>query len=366
MITGRAAGSSIARRWAAHLENIWWYPPQGALSIWVILLMPLSGLYRAAAAVDRMLGRRMAARERSLVRDGVPTIVVGNWVVGGAGKTPTTLSLIEHLKAAGWRPGVISRGYGGHATSCTRVDPLRSMAEEIGDEPLLIARRAQVPVVVGRNRRLARAMLLAQDAQVNIVVSDDGLQHHRLWRDIEIAVVDERGAGNGHCLPAGPLREPLPRRLGDRTLVLFSAGVASLCLPGDVALRHLGGVQSLSDWRRSAPWASDCGWTALRGRTVQAAAGIAVPDRFFEALRQQGLQLSETHALPDHYPWIDLPWTGDAQDVVVTEKDAVKLCSSTVADGPTRIWVARLDLKLPVEFTNSLDARLAALRTGTT
>lgn len=366
MITGRAAGSGFARCWAAKLESNWWCPSQGAPSVWAILLLPLSGLYRAAAAVDRMLGRWTAARERSLARDGVPTIVVGNWVVGGAGKTPTTLSLIEHLKAAGWRPGVISRGYGGHATACTRVDPWRSMAEEIGDEPLLIARRAQVPVVVGRNRRLARAMLLAQDARVNIVVADDGLQHHRLWRDIEIAVVDERGAGNGHCLPAGPLREPLPRTLGDKTLVLFSAGVASLCLPGDVAVRHLGGVQSLSDWQRSAPWASDGGWTSLRGRFVQAAAGIAVPDRFFEALRQQGLQLSATHALPDHYPWIDLPWTADVEDVVVTEKDAVKLCGSTVADGPTRIWVARLDLMLPLTFTQSLDARLAALQTGTT
>lgn len=365
MIAGRPVGSPETKWWVARLESIWWRPLHGFGSIWLFALWPLSWIYRALAAVDRTLGRWIASRERGLRKDRVPTIVVGNWVLGGAGKTPTTLSLLEHLKTAGWRPGVVSRGYGGQASGSVRVDPVRTTATEVGDEPLLIARRGQVPVVVGRNRRQARALLLAQEPQVNIVVADDGLQHHRLWRDLEIAVVDERGAGNGYCLPAGPLREPLPRRLGDRTMVLYSAGLASLSLPGAVAVRRLSGVQSLREWQQSTPLLAEGGWPSVLGRAVHAAAGIAVPDRFFAGLRQQGLQLAETYALPDHDPWTEVPWPADTEDVVVTEKDAVKLLGSAAASGRTRIWVARLDLSLPPAFTNSLDARLAALQAGT-
>jgi len=361
MIPVALADETTARPWRSALESVWWRRGAGHLEGWALLLAPLSWLYRALAAVDRALGRRIAQRAQRLAKDRTPTIVVGNWVVGGAGKTPTTLALLAHLKAAGWRPGVVSRGYAGQARGTRVVDPQRSLGTEVGDEPLLIARRERVPVVVGPDRRLARDLLLMSEPGVNIVVADDGLQHHRLWRDLEIAVVDERGAGNGRCLPAGPLREPLPRVLGDRTLLLYSGGVASLALPGEVAVRRLSGVQSLSDWQQDAPLGPEAGWRSLQGRSLHAAAGIAVPERFFASLRSLGLHLAKTYALPDHHHWAQVPWPHDTGDVLVTEKDAVKLAGSSAAMEGTRIWVVRLDLVLPPAFTKSLDARLSAL-----
>jgi tetraacyldisaccharide 4'-kinase len=292
----------------------------------------------------------------------VPTVVVGNWVVGGAGKTPTTLALLAHLQDRGWKPGVVSRGYARSGQTVQRVDPLVHSAQEVGDEPLLMARRSGVPVVVGHDRRRAREWLLHTAPEVDIVLADDGLQHHRLCRDLEVVVVDERGAGNGWCLPAGPLREPLPQRLSERTLVLYSGGSAVLKLPGYRAQRQLAGVQRLQDWLQTRPRAPDGGWSELRGLAVHAAAGIGVPERFFNALRQQGLSLVHTHALPDHDTWDDAPWPADVGDVIVTEKDAVKLTAAHVADSTTRVWVARLDLVLPTEFVAELDRRLQSLR----
>ncbi len=325
---------------------------------WAALLLPLSWLYRAAFILHRAWARREAAHHHAQETQPVPTLVVGNWVVGGAGKTPTALAVLAHLKDRGWHPGVVSRGYGRRNTDTAVVDPQRSSASDVGDEPLLVARRARVPVVVGRDRRAARALLLQEHPRVDIVVADDGLQHHRLWRDLEIVVVDERGAGNGQCLPAGPLREPLPHRLGAGTLVLYSAGVASLGLPGEVAQRRLSGVQTLQAWHCGEPLAPDGGWAALRGRPLHAAAGIAVPERFFESLRQQGLELAATHALADHASWADTPWPSGATDAVVTEKDAVKLAAGPAAWGGTQVWVARLDLELPARFKRALDAGL--------
>jgi len=322
------------------------------------LLLALSWVYRAAIACDRMWGWRTARPVPSLDGRRVPTLVVGNWVVGGAGKTPATLAILAHLQASGWTPGVISRGYGRRGRDGAWVDPHGSEASEVGDEPILIARRAGVPVVVGRDRHLARTLLLQQAPEVDIVVADDGLQHHRLWRDLEVVVVDERGAGNGQCLPAGPLREPLPQRLHDRTLVLYSAGVATLSLPGHRAQRQLSGVQRLEDWSQGQPLAPGGGWGELHHRSLHAAAGIAVPERFFAALRAQGLDLRATHALPDHDPWLQVPWPAGTTDVVVTEKDAVKLLRQGARLSPTRVWVARLDLCLPPDFKHSLDQRL--------
>lgn len=324
------------------------------------LLRALSWLYRTAAAVNKALGRRNAARHHAQAQKRVPTVVVGNWVVGGAGKTPTTLAVLEHLKATGWRPGVVSRGYGRSGGGCRLVDPTRSDAHEVGDEPMLIARRAQVPVMVGRDRQRALQALLASQPQVNIVVSDDGLQHHRLWRDVEIAVVDERGVGNGLCLPAGPLRETLPRHLNPNTLVLYSAGVASLGLVGHVAQRRLAGVQTLQGWMQGEPVPPGGGWEALVGRPVFAAAGIAVPERFFTALRGHGVEVARSYPMPDHADWTEPPWPSTASDAVVTEKDAVKLAEEPFSRGPTQVWVARLDLELPPDFKDALDALLGS------
>lgn len=357
------------------LGALWWRPPKlgGTLGIWV--LAPLSWAYRALAAAHRRLTRapapptplqRRATPEPAdaAAHAPVPTIVVGNWVVGGAGKTPTTLALLAHLQKAGWTPGVVSRGYGRRSGQTLLVDPLRSHAQDVGDEPLLLARRAGVRVVVGRDRRRAREHLLQSCPEVNVVVADDGLQHHRLWRDLEVVVVDERGAGNGWCIPAGPLREPLPPTLPPKTLLLYSAGVATLGLPGFLAQRHLAGIQTLQDWLAGQPCPADGGWEAVRGLQMQAAAAIAVPERFFESLRQHGIALAQTHALPDHDPWNALPWDASVREVIITEKDAVKLTDLALHPTSTRVWVARLDLCLPADFTMALDQRLQAIRTG--
>lgn len=367
MIAPRSSQQSLMHRLGRALQAHWWSPvsrrpPHQAWQMWV--LAPLAGMYRALYAVHRAWAIRTHAPWTPAQGRDVPTVVVGNWVVGGAGKTPTTLALLRHLQKQGWTPGVISRGFGSEVSAVTLVRADTSVAHEVGDEPLLMARTAQVPVAVGRDRCAARRHLLEQHAEVDIVVADDGLQHHRLSRDLQVVVVDERGAGNGWCLPAGPLREPIPTQLPPNTWVLYSGGEPTLALPGYRGQRRLTCVQSLQDWQAGAAPGADGGWGALQGLTLHAAAGIAVPQRFFDLLEARGLNLAATYALPDHDAWTHAPWPTGTADAVITEKDAVKLLARPHA-GPqseTRVWVARLDLHLPPEFLASVDARLQALR----
>ena len=336
------------------LERSWWRSRPDALAR---LLQPLSWVYRLLVWIHRGVGRRQAAVS---VRPAgsPPVVVVGNWIVGGAGKTPTTLAVLAHLRSRGWTPGVISRGHGARADHPRLVDPQRATASDVGDEPLLIARRAQVPVCVGRDRCRARDLLLRDHPEVDIVVADDGLQHHRLHRDLEVIVVDERGAGNGLCLPAGPLRQPLPTAVPLSALVLYPGGKASLPHVGHLANRVLEGVVSLQEWQSGSQPASDGGWHALQGRLVHAVAGVAAPGRFFEQLRRLGMEVHGS-ALPDHDPMHTCPWPQDARDVVMTEKDAVK--AARWDDGQTRLWVARLDLVPHDSFWHEFDRRLEAL-----
>ena len=219
-----------------------------------------------------------------------------------------------------------------------RATPVRSC----GDEPLLLHLRGRVPVVVGRDRPAAARALLAAHSQVDIIVSDDGLQHRRLGRDAQLIVFDERGAGNGWLLPAGPLREPLAAEVPARSAVLYNAPRATTAWPGGVARRGIGGALSLAAWRAGEA-ATEANLAALRGRRVLAAAGIARPQRFFAMLRERGLAIDEL-ALPDHFAFERLPWPPHTPDVIVTEKDAVKLAADTAA-GSTRVWVATLDFR---------------------
>lgn len=353
---------------AAALQAHWWSPPGTPKPWWAWPLLGASVLYRSAARIHRAA---TAARGSNpgVHPSTVPTVVVGNWVVGGAGKTPTTLALIAHLRQAGWNPGVVSRGYGRNDDAPCMVQVARHTAQEVGDEPLLIARSGQVPVAVGRDRVAARQLLLNEHPEVDLVIADDGLQHHRLHRDLSVVVVDERGAGNGWCLPAGPLREPIPSRLDSRTLLVYSGGAPTLPLTGHVAQRQLTGIQTLEDWAAGRAMPADGGWSALQGLEVQAAAGIAVPDRFFQLLRAKGLPLAATHALPDHAPWDQDPWPPHTANVIVTEKDAVKLVRRAHqpprphASSPTRVWVARLDLALPAACLSAVDQVLEGLAT---
>lgn len=317
------------------------------------LLLPLAAVFGVLVRLRRWLHARGLLRTESLP---VPVVVVGNLIAGGAGKTPTVAAIVALLRRAGRRPGIIARGYGRRDDGApwVEVTPDTSPADS-GDEPLLLRLRLGVPVVVGRDRVAAARALLAAHPEVDVLVSDDGLQHLRLPRRVQVVVFDERGVGNGWLLPAGPLREPLPRRLPVHTRVLYNAPAPTTGLPGAIASRGLRGVVSLADWWAGRP-ASAAALQALATRPLVAAAGLAHPQRFFEMLRAAGLPSIEALPLPDHFDFAALPWLADTPDVVVTEKDAVKLPPGRV--GSTRVWVAPLDFALGDTFERDLLALL--------
>lgn len=330
-------------------------------------LWPLSQVYRALAALDRARYRWGWA---PIHRPPVPVVVIGNWIVGGAGKTPTLLLVLELLAQWGWRAGVVSRGYGRQSEG-VQLAHATSSAHDLGDEPLLIHRRSGVPLAVAERRAEAAQALLAAHPEVQVIVSDDGLQHHGLARDLSVLVFDARGLGNGWLLPAGPLRQdrdvpPLPGSAGTQ-LRLYTDGVASTPWPGHLAQRQLSAAWPLADW-----WSGRASGrrplAALAQATQQAtagaghwwaAAGLAQPERFFAMLSAAGIQA--THLpLPDHAPFDPLPWPATATDVLVTEKDAIKLRPEALPPGQ-RVWVLPLDLQAPPEFELALGKALAAL-----
>lgn len=331
------------------------------------LLWPLSQVYRALSGGRRWLYTLGILRTERLP---VPVIVVGNVVVGGAGKTPTVLALLDHLKSRGWTPGVISRGHGrqGHETREVLAD---TTAEEGGDEPTLIRRSSGVPVFVARQRVRAARALLATHPEVNVLLCDDGLQHFALGRDIAIAVFDDRRTGNGWLLPAGMLREPWPPEAGSARwphLVLRQRR-ESTGEPGSLALPM--GVPAFWAPRRLAdevlgPHGERCALTALQGQPLTAVAGIARPEVFFEMLRERGLSLIRTVALPDHAGpahFRDLLSTMTGT-LLCTEKDAVKLFAclpDTSGDLAPACWAVPLQLQPEAAFFDALDQRLSAL-----
>lgn len=315
------------------------------------LLQPLSWLYAALAALHRGLYRSGLVKAQAAPR---PLIVVGNLVAGGAGKTPAVMAIVQWLQREGWHPGVLSRGHGRSATQPMLVGG-DSTATEVGDEPLLIHRRCACPVAVGADRAQAAHLLCQQHPVVDILVADDGLQHHRLRRDLEVLLFDKRGAGNGLRLPAGPLREPLPALVGPQRLVLYTAGQRSTTLPGHLGQRHAAGVLPLQDWWRD-PLAPLAPLHSLAGRSLLAVAGLAQPQAFFDMLHSAGLQI-RPWPLADHHPMQPLPWPPDAPEVILTEKDAVKLPLQQV--GTSRVWVVRLDFTPEPAFFDALAAQLA-------
>ena len=332
--------------WAARVQAAWL--TRGALAV---CLLPLALIFGGLAALHRALYRTGSLKAEHLP---VPVIVVGNLVAGGAGQTPTVIALVRQLQARGHTPGIVSRGYGRSTDTLIDVQA-DARVDDAGDEPLLLRLRTGVPVVVGRDRVAAGHALLARHPEVNVLVSDDGLQHLALARDLQLIVFDERGAGNGWLLPAGPLREPMATRPPADTLVLYNTAAASTPWPGSLAQRGLSGVSLLNDW-----WNGDApsmpALATLRGRNLLAVAGLARPERFFEMLRAQGLTI-DTITLPDHDAYAALPWPAGTADVIVTEKDAVKLRPDRV--GQTRVWVATLDFRFDAGFEAALDTALA-------
>ncbi len=313
-----------------------WY--RGAPWLW--LLRPLELVYRGIIRFRRMAYRRGLRRR---YRAPVPVVVVGNLTVGGAGKTPVVVALVEALQAAGLRPGVVSRGYGaGDGRFPHRVSE-RSTPRECGDEPLLIYRRTRCPVVVDPRRSVAVRELLRQAAP-DIVLCDDGLQHYALARDLEIVVLDERrGLGNGFCLPAGPLREPRSR-LASVDHVLYRGGSD----PRSAVRYRPEALVSLADGRE-LPVAP-----GVLGRQVYAVAGIGQPDQFFDLLRAAGFEPLE-RPFPDHHDFSAADFASlQGRPVIMTEKDAVK-CRET--DHPD-CWYLRITAELPDRVIDAV-ARLA-------
>lgn len=295
----------------------------------ILVLLPLSWLYGAVVALRRALHRVGMLRS---VRVGVPVIVVGNLVAGGSGKTPVTLAVAQHLRALGRTPGIVSRGYGARVPG-VRVLHAEDSADAVGDEPALMAGRGVAPVAIGADRVAAARALLKAWPDIDVIVADDGLQHHRLARDLEIVVVDgRRGLGNGALLPAGPLREP-KRRLQSVDVVLVHGGAFPGALPFRLVprdARRLTGPESRS-------------LASFRGTRVHAVAGIGDPRRLFDMLARSGIFVTP-HPFPDHHRFEphELEF-GDGHPILMTEKDAVK-CR---LDAPADAWFVPVDAELP-------------------
>jgi tetraacyldisaccharide 4'-kinase len=330
------------RRMSCIHESLWY----GGNSL-ACLLLPLSWLYCGGVRLRRLAYRQGWLQSRRLP---APVLVVGNLTVGGTGKTPLVLWLSGFLRREGYRPGIVTRGYGGRGKRWPRLVDAHSDPFDVGDEPVLLARHSGCPVVAGPDRVAAGEMLLA-DSGCDIIVSDDGLQHYRLRRDLEILVVDAaRGFGNGHCLPAGPLREPKARHR-EVDLTLCNGGPC----PGGQAMRLV--PDRLVDLRNPEITRS---LAELRGQRVTAVAGIGNPDRFFQLLRSYGLHLNE-RPYPDHHPfsredmasWLPGP-------VIMTEKDAVKCAGLTRVD----VWYLAVEVRLQDGFERLLASKIKGIVDG--
>lgn len=327
------------------------YPAAWTRITWLtVLLLPLSWLFRAGVALRRAAYRAGWLRS---VRLPVPVIVVGNISVGGTGKTPLVIWLAAQLKLAGYTPGIVSRGYGGSARAPRAVAADDDPAQ-CGDEPVLLARHTACPVWIGADRVAAARALRTAHAGCDVIISDDGLQHYRLARDAEVAVVDgARGLGNGRLLPAGPLREP-PARLREVDAVVLRQPAAQ---PARYADRQFGmslepaALRDLSDptHRETAAF--------FQGKRVHAVAGIGNPPQFFDMLTGLGI-VHTAHAYPDHHAFsaADLQFS-DCDAVVMTEKDAVK-CERYAATAPDRYWALEVEARVDAQLLPRLLQRI--------
>jgi len=320
---------------------------------WLRWLEPLSHLYRGVAQLRRQAYK--SGRKRA-TRASVPVVVIGNLTAGGTGKTPLALALCLYLQEKGWKPAVVSRGYGGRSKSYPLAVTVDTSADVSGDEALLLALNTEAPVVVDPDRGRG-VRFLEEQYRPGVILCDDGLQHYALARDVEIAVVDgTRGFGNGRYLPAGPLREG-PERLLEVDFVVVNAD-EGLALPEGIQARapmHL--VPDVLVNIRSGETLSCQDWLARYGHLydrVHAVAGIGNPERFFTTLCQQGFAII-THPFPDHHRFDAKEVNfADERPVLMTEKDAVK-CLPFVSE---RHWCLKVQAELPEAFFEALNERL--------
>jgi len=316
-----------------------WYSRHPLLN----LLLPFSGLFRVAVSIRKFLYRSGVKR---VSKFSVPIIIVGNITVGGTGKTPLCIWLAKFLQDNGYKPGLVSRGYGGRLNKNVIQVTEESNANDVGDEALLLARRTECPVVISTSRVKAVETLLANNS-CDVVISDDGLQHYALARDIEIAVVDgSRRFGNGKCLPAGPLREPVKRILQMDFVVTNGANNQDdfgMHLQAEAFCNLVNG--------------NECGIEKFENKKIYAVAAIGNPPRFFQQLQAMGLDIVE-HAFPDHYKFKsrDLDFGEDAI-VIMTEKDAVK-CKDFASEN---LWYMPVRAELNKDFQKALLAKMKSL-----
>jgi len=319
-VSARATRTPLADRLRERLEPLLrtlWYPsaPSCRLRLLRAAMAPLGA---ATAAVA--MRRRDAIRRLSPPR--VPIVVVGNLVAGGAGKTPLVVALVDALVQRGWEPGIVASGYGARRRDA-RLVGAGDEALEHGDEPVLLARRTGRPVAAARDRAQAVRTLLAAHPRIDVVVSDDGLQHAGLARSIEIAVFDERGAGNGRCLPAGPLRAPLAQVDSMDAIVLNGAARPPVAHERTFRMQ-IEPTRFVPLDGHAAPVPAGEFASLVSAQTAVAIAGIGAPQRFFDTLRALGVE-ARAHSLADHAA-IDpeLLETIAARWILMTEKDAVK------------------------------------------
>lgn len=322
----------------------WYRKPQW----WNYSLLPFSYIFSSIVSLRRWLYDKEFFES---VRAQVPVIIVGNVTVGGTGKTPLVIYLAQLLKQKGFRPGIVSRGYRSKVRYCQEVLP-QSDPIQMGDESVLVARRTGCPVFIAPERTVAIEALLVQYS-CDVIISDDGMQHYAMQRDIEVAVVDgERRLGNEWLLPAGPLRE-LPKRL-DEVDFIVSNGIPAI-REFQMQLKP-GKVYNLKDKSKMRDL------TSLAGKTVHAVAGIGYPKRFFSTLTAAGLKVIE-HPFPDHYHFLkeDLKFS-DNLPIIITEKDAIK-CDRFDNEN---IWCLPITATLTHEFDVALLKRLNAIRNSRT
>ena len=323
------------------------------------ILNTLESIYKILRAISKQEFKSAQSKGRT----NPPVLIVGNLIAGGAGKTPIVMAVSQYMQAKGKKVGIVSRGYARKQTHAVLIDPNKPLpqASEVGDEPLLLCAQTHCPVAVNADRHAALELLLQTFPDLDLVISDDGLQHHRLKRQIEWVVFDARGQGNGRLLPAGPLREPLNRLNTVDAVIASNTSLAalsnSLNLPkagnwhevqvGLRGFRHLRTGEFISRKQALERWA---------GQSVAAFTGIANPEKMFTALRNAGMSITKQLGLPDHFQYPDDFCMQFNQAVLITSgKDAVKLDTSN-----TKVWVVEIRVDLPATLTQALEDNIGS------
>lgn len=331
-----------------------WYSGKRPGAFASLVLNSLEHVYKGLRAISKQSSK--VAKSKGTTNP--PVLIVGNLIAGGAGKTPIVMAVCQYMLGKGKKVGIVSRGYGRKHSRAILIDPHKPLpqASEVGDEPLLLCAETHCPVAVNSDRDAALQLLLQNFPDLDLVVSDDGLQHHRLKRQLEWVVFDARGQGNGRLLPAGPLREPLNRLNSVDAVIAANVGLAhlgnSLKLPvsncwHEVNVRLRGFRQLRTGQFLEVEQARD-NWA---GQSIAAFTGIANPEKMFTALKDAGVEVNQQIGLPDHFDYPNDFCAQFGQSVLITSgKDAVKLNTSN-----TKVWVVEIRIDLPPALTQALE-----------